>query len=178
MAKTGNKVETHSWGRNESITIKSYIIIIYPIKNEWNLHNVFWRDSHNEQSKVEKVCLILTCVSLCVFKNVSMWLFDMEKGIWFRVLEFGVCFYLLFHSICTHNWISHINSYKSYFIYKKQTRKVSLLPLYFSLPPPTFLYLHHSHLIQASTIFVSATVIARYLFQSILHTATGINIAT
>lgn len=174
MVKTGNKVEIHSWERNESITIKSYIIIIYPIKNEWNLHNVLWRDSQNEQSKVEKVCLIITCVSLCVFMNVSMWLFEYGKGIWFRVLEFGVYFYIPFHSICPHNWISHIHLHKSYFIYKKkQTRKVSLLPLYFSLPHPTFLYLHHFYLMHASTIFVSATIIAWYLFQSILHTAAG-----
>lgn len=178
MAKTGNKVQTHSWGRNKSIKIQSYIIIICPIKNDWNSHNVLWRDSHNEQSKVGKVCVILTHVSLCVFMNVSMWLFEygktyMTQGT--RIL--GVFLLTLPFDMHTQLNYSHKFAQKLFYLLK-ETRKVSLFPLYFPLLPPTFLCLHFSHLIHASTIFVSATVIAWYLFQSILHIAAGINIAT
>lgn len=41
-------------GRNESIAIQLYTIIIYLIKNEWNLCKLIWRDFFSEQNKMEK----------------------------------------------------------------------------------------------------------------------------
>lgn len=59
---TGNKVETHSWGRNESSATQSYTTITHLVKSRWNLHSGTRRRSLDEQSGWKKVCLILSCV--------------------------------------------------------------------------------------------------------------------
>ena len=137
------------------------------------------------KAKWEKVYLTLTCVSLWVFANVSVWLFEYGETYLIQGGRIWVMFLLPCSFIWythTQEWIIHINFHKSYFTYKKKKKKKSLssplLSLPLSIPPAIFLHLYHFHLIQGRTVFVRATAITWYLLPSILHPEARVNIKT
>lgn len=123
----------------------------------------------------KKVCLI-SCVFLCGFVNGFMWL-SMEKSIWFKVVEFGVCFYFLILLPDTHTWNVRVNFQISYSLYKTQEKPLSfssssspLHPAFHFFPPSL-----SQHRVQGGTGFVSATALAWDLSWPILLAAAAVN---
>lgn len=67
MAKSGNKVKTHPWGRDGSVAMQPHhTITVYPSNNEQNLYKVIWMDFHNEQHKLEKDVFNILRVFVCI----------------------------------------------------------------------------------------------------------------